>query len=246
MSHEATNWAFKQRGLKPAAKIVLLALADRHNPDMGCFPSKKTIAEDCELSERSVYDQIKLLEEMGLVFIEPEQKVIRGQYASNRYILGFELDFPSQNLPSAKSAVGRIQQEPSANSAVGRRQNLPTNPVNEPCKRTSKKTNSADDERKPPKRASALPENWLPSDRNLNDAKSRNFTDEEVHEQAAAFRDHHLARGTTFKDWDAAWRTWLGNARRFARPAAARNARPRSAHDVMLAGFQSAALRDGS
>lgn len=29
------------------------------------------------------------------------------------------------------------------------------------------------------------------------------------------FRDHHLARGTQFKDWDAAWRTWLRNAVKF-------------------------------
>ena len=26
MSHEATNWAIKQRGLKPTTKIVLLSL----------------------------------------------------------------------------------------------------------------------------------------------------------------------------------------------------------------------------
>jgi hypothetical protein len=26
-----------------------------------------------------------------------------------------------------------------------------------------------------------------------------------------AFRDHHAARGTTFADWDAAFRTWIRN-----------------------------------
>ena len=39
MSHAATNWAIQQRGLKPATKIVLWFLCDRHNPDFGCFPT---------------------------------------------------------------------------------------------------------------------------------------------------------------------------------------------------------------
>ena len=125
MSHEATNWAFKQKGLKPATKIVLLALADRHNPDHGCFPSKRLLADDCEMSERAVYAHIKALEDAGLINVEEAAQKHRGQYASNRYILGFEADFiQRQNQPSAKSAVGKIEHPPSAKSADDRRQNL--------------------------------------------------------------------------------------------------------------------------
>jgi len=40
MSHKATVWAIQQRGLKPATKIVLWFLCDRHNPDFGCFPTQ--------------------------------------------------------------------------------------------------------------------------------------------------------------------------------------------------------------
>lgn len=29
------------------------------------------------------------------------------------------------------------------------------------------------------------------------------------------FRDYHTAKGSTMKDWHAAWRTWAHNARRF-------------------------------
>ena len=46
MSHAATNWALKQKGLKPATKIVLLCLADCHNPQHGCFPSQARSAGD--------------------------------------------------------------------------------------------------------------------------------------------------------------------------------------------------------
>lgn len=35
--------------------------------------------------------------------------------------------------------------------------------------------------------------------------------------ELSAFQDHHAANGSTFKDWQAAFRTWLRNAVRFAR-----------------------------
>jgi len=146
MSHEATNWAFKQQGLKPATKMVLLSLANCHNPHHGCFPSKRRLAEDCEMSERSVADHLKKLEDAGLILKSRGGKSRSGQFSSNRYILGFEVDFPAeQNLPSAKSAVGENECLPSAKSAVDRRQNLPSNPVREPSKETVRSDQSAPD-----------------------------------------------------------------------------------------------------
>jgi len=38
-----------------------------------------------------------------------------------------------------------------------------------------------------------------------------------VDETFAAFKDHHLARGSLFKDWRAAWRNWVRNAKKFDR-----------------------------
>lgn len=41
------------------------------------------------------------------------------------------------------------------------------------------------------------------------------------HPEAAGFVDHHMAKGSVFKSWPAAWRTWLRNAPKFAgRPGA--------------------------
>ena len=61
-----------------------------------------------------------------------------------------------------------------------------------------------------------IPEGWIPSQKNIADAHERNFSDQEIEDEARRFRDHHLAKGSLFRDWNAAWRTWLGNARRFA------------------------------
>ena len=141
MSHEATNWAIKQRGLKPAAKLVLWQLADRYHPDHGCFPSKDTLADDCEMSVRSVFNQIEILEAAGLLRVEVQaMKTARGKFNSNRYILGCDPMFSQcPAAPSAKFADGKNEGDrrqilpvPSANSGSVRRQNLPTNLVREP------------------------------------------------------------------------------------------------------------------
>ena len=71
-----------------------------------------------------------------------------------------------------------------------------------------------------------IPVGWVPNDRNIEDAKSRNFSQQEIEDEADRFRNHHIAKGTRFRDWDAAWRTWLGNARKFARGGMAYGANP--------------------
>lgn len=46
-------------------------------------------------------------------------------------------------------------------------------------------------------------------------------------ETFAHFRDHHSAKGTVLKDWDAGWRTWVRNDRRFRRVAPAKSSASR-------------------
>ena len=61
-----------------------------------------------------------------------------------------------------------------------------------------------------------LPEGWVPSERNIRDAEDRQFSAKEIDHEADRFRNHHHAKGSRYRDWDAAWRTWLGNARKYA------------------------------
>lgn len=138
MSHDATNWAIKQKGLKPATKIVLWHLCDRFHPDHGCFPSLDTLAEDCEMSRRSVQDHLAELESVGLIRIEKMDRV-RGQLPRNRYVLKFEENL-GQELPLANSALGKSAPPPLANLRNDLGQNLPTNSV----KGTSKGTSNED------------------------------------------------------------------------------------------------------
>ncbi|CAM3928094.1 helix-turn-helix domain-containing protein [Paracoccus yeei] len=93
MSHDATNWAIKQRGLKPTTKIVLWHLCDRFNPDFGCFPSQDRLAHDCEISRSTLNDHLGQLEAVGLLRRVPRLDPVTKRQLPTRYILGFEPGF---------------------------------------------------------------------------------------------------------------------------------------------------------
>jgi hypothetical protein len=107
MSHDATNWAIKQRGLKPTTKIVLWHLCDRFNPDYGCFPSQARLAHDCEISRSTLNDHIGQLEANGLLRRVPRIDQVTKRQLPTRYILGFERGFtPADVVPSPETGHG--------------------------------------------------------------------------------------------------------------------------------------------
>ena len=58
-----------------------------------------------------------------------------------------------------------------------------------------------------------LPSTWKPTQQHAAFAATNRLNIEIESEQ---FKDHHRAKGSTMKDWDAAFRTWLRNAVKFA------------------------------
>lgn len=48
------------------------------------------------------------------------------------------------------------------------------------------------------------------------------------------FLDHHRAKGSTFRDWTAAWRTWMGNAQKYATARPAQQRRELAPKDAWL------------
>jgi hypothetical protein len=107
MSHEATNWAIKQRGLKPTTKIVLWHLCDRFNPDYGCFPSQARLAHDCEISRSTLNEHLGQLEATGLLRRVPRIDPVTKRQLPTRYILGFERGFtPAGVVPCPETGHG--------------------------------------------------------------------------------------------------------------------------------------------
>ncbi len=132
MSHEATNWAIKQRGLKPTTKIVLWHLCDRFNPDYGCFPSQDRLAHDCEISRSTLNTHLRQLEAVGLLRRVRRINPTTRRQLPTRYILGVEPGFtPSYGVPCPETGHGDIGPGETVAGTAGSSVQAPSLP--EPC-----------------------------------------------------------------------------------------------------------------
>ncbi|WP_146030488.1 helix-turn-helix domain-containing protein [Pseudovibrio exalbescens] len=140
MSHEATNWAIKQRGLPAAAKIVLWHLCDRYHPDHGCFPTQATLANDCEMARSTLNEHLKLLERKKLIARIPRSNKETKRKKSTLYRFAFESDFkPAPENPCPEAGHGNCDQamsdlspEPCPDLPESRVRNPDINSVIEP------------------------------------------------------------------------------------------------------------------
>lgn len=117
MSLAMMTWAFAQRGLRPSEKVVLLALADYANDEGYCFPGQVSIATKADLSERTVRDTLKRLEDAGLLEIT-ERRRDDGYRTSNGYrLLTSPAEVAGDQISPAESRQSHRQtaagQEPS-------------------------------------------------------------------------------------------------------------------------------------
>lgn len=92
---------------RSTAKIVLARIADRYNPSNGsAWPSMQSLADDCCMSRRSVINQIKALEEAGILIVE--RRFRNGEQISSAYSFNEEMLFSGElnSLPSELNAPG--------------------------------------------------------------------------------------------------------------------------------------------
>lgn len=152
MSHEATNWAIKQRGLKPTAKIVLWHLCDRYHPDNGCFPSQETLADDCEMSRSALNSWLAILEHSGRIRRETRRDPETKRQQSTHYRFPFEKDWPgpisgAEPCPEpGHGAESGSAAEPCPENDQSRVRNPDTNLVREPV-REPERERAREDER---------------------------------------------------------------------------------------------------
>jgi hypothetical protein len=111
MSHKATVWAIQQRGLKPATKIVLWFLCDRHNPDFGCFPTQARLADDAEMSISALNEHLAKLEKLRLIHRVRVHDPRTHKRQATRYILGFEDGFPQKPTPETGHGLCGTEEE---------------------------------------------------------------------------------------------------------------------------------------
>jgi hypothetical protein len=81
-----------------------------------------------------------------------------------------------------------------------------------------------------PKKGSQVPEGWEPSLETLERLRTKKgFPPGIITSELERFRDYHRSKGSVFKDFEAAFRNWMSNAREFA---TARNGQARPMNGI--------------
>lgn len=217
-------------------KLVLVKLADNANDQGESWPSVPYIAEQCEMSERSVQNHINALVEMGLVRIE-SRKSANGLNQSNIYHLRLNAAVVSGESPAPYGANGSgtgAGDSPGgatgSDSGAGAAPRISHDPVIDP---DNKNINPV---RGKAKSKTVMPENFAPSPEHADWAKTAGL---DVQDEFQKFSDYHASKGTQYADWNAGFNYWLRQAAGFKRAADSKNIDTTECYEVFRKMFAS-------
>ena len=206
----------KAMGIKVGShlrKLVLIKLADNANDKGECWPSYQHVADQCECSKSAVKNHIAALVALGLLVKENRLGVNNGKgNTSNLYCL---------TLSSPVSAEGPAP-EVLSHSGMASHHSVVAPPDSSPVAADDTRSSHSPESIKDPltaaphaiskKRAVEMPVTFAPSPRHQTLAAELSV---DLVAEFAIFCDYHQAKGSTFKDWNAALNTWLRNAAKF-------------------------------
>lgn len=207
-------WVFDNGPKDSAERLVLLALADYATDAGEWAPSMIGIAAKAGMTERGARGIIRRLEAAGWIDVE----IGGGRGGKSRYRIRMDRgENTEQQTGNDKPGLAENPERGDAKPGTKRpetRNHVPPNHQNHlyPSEEPPLVPPSPKPRRKP---EVPLPHDWVPSERNIADAKARQFSAQEIIDEADLFRNHHTSHDNRFRDWDAAWRTWLGKARKY-------------------------------
>lgn len=179
----------------------------RHANDKGqAFPSAREISDLTGVSLRQVRHSLKMLLSSGLI-----RRTKKGGPLTSTVYQVRELP-DSKNGGSAQSKVSdQAQVQAQATAAFLAELDLE---MRAGMREETHRQIHLTEPKKKQKKRTKLPDSWVP-----NDTHRRIATEEgvNVEREVIGFRDHAQATGRVMLDWDAAFRTWLRNARQFSK-----------------------------
>jgi DNA-binding transcriptional regulator YhcF (GntR family) len=176
---------------------VLARYAD--NITHQAFPARATLAQRLQCSEKTVDRAVEDLVAHGAI-----HKQSRGRYASALYTVMTAAPGETK-MSTEQTEMSSEQTDLSFRS--DKNDHLTRTTELEPDNYIEKKS----------KKATSIPDQFALSD-SLREAMMGRHPSLDLDEQVDAFVDFHTAKGSVFKSWDAAFRTWCRNAVKFAEP----------------------------
>lgn len=204
--------------------LVLLSLADQSNDDGVCWPSVPNLAQRCRISARTVQRALTELELIGEI-VREERSGTSSKYhitiGTPDRLTPRQPDTPAK-LTGVRgdktTGVGGDKLSPRGDTGDGGGVTLlsPRN-VSEPSRTVVAARK---------RRGSQLPTTWHANDKHRAYALANGL---DLQHEVEQFKSRNLAKGTVFKDWDAAFRNWLGIAAKWQKekqPAIIDDGRP--------------------
>lgn len=250
MSLRATLWAYDEAPVDKALDLlVLIALADEAN-DLGrnAFPSVAKIAARARCKPRAAKYALRALEDAGIIMRGDQSIAARHIARADRRPVVYDLNMdltsesprpqPPQGAPDAPREGERGASAGTdgvhGNDARGARSGTngvhtrAPDPTNDPT------TDPTDDPSGASRRTPRRPETTIPEDFEVTAAMKAWFEQQEwakhvTHPgiETQNFIDHHVAKGSLYRDWPRAWQTWMRNAgTKYAASGPASNVRP--------------------
>ncbi|MEL7445078.1 MAG: hypothetical protein AAGK02_04610 [Pseudomonadota bacterium] len=229
MSRSLVTLLYKHKAGSMLRKSVLVAMADRANDDgTGVWISKQRIADEIEASRQGVVNAIKGLIADGLLVEVGERKCANGW--TMEYTLGVEAiaALPIRTVkadPSKSVGVNKVSRPPNhvgvtPQPGVGDpptqfTQTVHNRPEPSPIGESVRDAPAPPSKQKskPKKRRAPLtvvPEGFALSEAARSFGLGKGMNEQEVDNEFERFRNWHAAKGTEYRDWTAAWRTWAG------------------------------------
>jgi hypothetical protein len=178
-----------------AVRIYAILARYADSETLQAFPSRETLGRRAGCNVKAVTKSVEELVAIGAV-VKQHRK--NGEaFQSNLYTL---------RRVGPNLTLGRVNPDPrvGSNLTLGRVSDDPLTITTqlEPLNNIN--------------RATKL-DNYKPSEE-LQEQLTEKYPDLDYDDTLEAFIDHHTAKGSTFKDWDAAVRTWWRNAQKWSEP----------------------------
>jgi len=184
--------------LPDSEKLIALALADWCSDEGICWPSVAQIAKKSSKSERTVQGALISLEKRG--YLTRDQKPGKGCL----YTLTPAGAAPrSDNTPADAAPPQPLRKTPAAAAPN-------TSGTTNTPKRASPSLGA-----RTPKRASSIPESFAPVMTGKTADCVNGWPPGRLDDELEHFADYHRANGTTSHDWQASWRTWVKNSKKW-------------------------------
>jgi len=200
VSFQAMAWAVEQKTGSASTKLVLLILANYADNVGVCWPSQERLANDTDMTDRSIRNAVAALVAVGLVTVE-ERRGTSGVRKTNVYRLALPENIsdgePDHRKNSTETTGNHFRSLPETVSSKPIKENLSREPVRLGAR----------------KRAS-IPEGF-PFEADVR-WTLKEHPKLSPWDEAAKFRDYALKEAKTYADWPAAWRTWCRNAERWS------------------------------